>query len=387
MKDPQQVLNVGIVAGEASGDLIGAQLMQALRDLYPNVQFTGVAGPKMRAAGCCALASIDDLSVIGIAGIICKLPKIWRIRKRLIKYFSENPPDVFIGVDFTEFNLSLEYQLRKRGIKTVHYKSPSVWAWRQGRLKTIAKATDLMLALFPFELPIYHERNMPVTFVGHPLADNIPLIADKIAARRALGLAEDAKLVAILPGSRSMEIKYLSKPFLQAAQLCLQKIPELKFIAPMANAKVQQQFSKFIKTIAPELPITLLSGSAQTVMTAADAVLIASGTATFEGMLCKRPMVAAYRLDNLTYYILRLFFTFKMKYFTLPNLLLDEKVVPEFLQQQVKAESLAVELLKYLQNPELTIAVQNKFTAMHEKLRRNANVTAAHAVLELATTS
>jgi lipid-A-disaccharide synthase len=380
-----QPFTVGIVAGEASGDIIAANLMQALRQQCPHVQFTGIVGPRMRAAGCYALGSIDDLNVMGLWGVIANLPKLLKIRKRIINYFTKHPPDVYIGVDFTEFNLSIEKQLRKQGIKTVQYKSPSVYVWRQGRIKKIAKATDLMLALFPFETPVYEQHQMPVKFVGHPLADTIPLLPNPLGARQQLGLAPDQEMIAILPGSRGGELKQMGAAFLKTAQLCLQARPGLRFMSPMINAARRAQFQALIDEHAPTLPITLIDGQAHTVMAAADAILVASGTATLEAMLLKRPMVAAYRFDSFSYWVGTHFFKIYIKLFTLPNLLAGREIIPEFIQEGMIPEKMAAALLRIFNDPEYTANLIQTFTELHQALRCQASDTAARAVLTMMT--
>ncbi|HCU05347.1 MAG TPA: lipid-A-disaccharide synthase [Coxiellaceae bacterium] len=377
----QAPLKIGIVAGEDSGDILGASFIQSLRKQYPDAQIEGIAGPRMVAAGCLALYPTERLSVMGLIEPIKRLPEILSIRKNIYQHFIQNPPDVFIGIDAPDFNLTLEKKLKQHGIKTVHYVSPSVWAWRRGRIRTIKKAVDLMLVLFPFEKAFYQRYDLPVKFVGHPLADEIPLEVDRVAIRKKLGLDSQAKVLAILPGSREMELERLVPPFLQTAQACLQQVPALQIVTVMANEQREKQFRILLNRVAPRLSIRIYSGNSREIMAAADAVLLASGTASLEAMLCQCPMVVAYRIAPLSYFLARLLV--HIKYFSLPNLIAGEKLVPEFLQKEVTAEHMAPILLDYLQNVEKTEALKQKFLALHQSLRCNASEQAVQVVLAL----
>ncbi|KAA3627390.1 MAG: lipid-A-disaccharide synthase [Proteobacteria bacterium] len=374
-------LRVGIVAGETSGDLLGAGLIRAMRLQHPSIEFEGIAGPQMISEGCRALYPAEKLSLLGLVEVLGHLPEVLRIRKRLVKHFSHAPPDVFIGIDAPDFNLNLERHLRAKGIPTVHYVSPTVWAWRTYRIHSIARAVDLMLTVFPFEAEFYREHNIPVRFVGHPLADLIPLVSDRLEARRDLGLSSRGQIVALLPGSRSSELKYLGSRFVATVDWCRQRKPNLGFIAPMASPKIRGMFEAFIAQYDEKLPITLIDGHSREVMEAADVVLAASGTATLEAMLLKRPMVVAYRMAFLTQLMMRRLL--KVPNFSLPNLLAGREVVQEFFQNDVDPEKLGPAVLSFLDNPDRTHELQETFAEIHFQLRKDASKQAASAVLEL----
>lgn len=374
-------MRIGIVAGEHSGDQLAADLILALRKIYPDLKIEGIAGPLMIKAGCKPVIPMERIAFMGLAEIVKHIPSILKARKQILNYFLQNPPDVFIGVDAPDFNLTLEAKLKQHGIKTVHYVSPSVWAWRQGRLKKIARAVNLMLTLLPFEAQFYTKNNIPVEFVGHYLADQIPLKTDTRLAREELNLPQDAKVIALLPGSRSNEIHYLSEVFLQTAKKCKETYQELIFITPMVNEERKQQFTIILQREAPELPITIFIGQSQKIMAAADIILLASGTATLEAMLFKKPMIVAYRMANLSYAIAKRLV--KTRFIALPNLLSGERLVPEFIQQDATAENLSSVLLNYLNNPEYVVKMKVRFTELHKKLRLNASEHAAKAILQL----
>lgn len=374
-------MKIGIVAGEVSGSMLGAGLIQALRQQKPDLSASGIGGSEMIAAGFDSFHDMERLAVMGLIEPLGRLPELFKIRSHLFQYFSNNKPDVFIGIDSPDFNLGLEMKLRKAGVPVVHYVSPSVWAWRKKRIHKIAKAVDLVLTLFPFEAAFYEEHNVPSCFVGHPLADKIPLQPDQQAAKKSLGLARDEIHIALLPGSRRNEIRYLAELFLQTAKLCLQQKLELKFITSAANAERNQEFQRYCQEIAPDLPIKFFVARTHEVMAAADVVLVTSGTATLETMLYKRPMVIAYRMANLTYQIAR--HLVKIPYIGLPNLLAGKALVPEFIQDKAQPEKLAEALLSFLDHPEKTQLLQNTFIEIHHQLRRDANQRAAEAVLKL----
>ncbi len=376
-----QSLRIGILAGEPSGDILGSELIRSLRQLYPdNLQVEGIGGPKMIAAGCRSLFPIERLSVMGITGVITRLPELLKIRKKIIQHFIANPPDVFIGIDYSDFNLTVEETLKKAGIKTVHYVSPKVWAWRRGRLKKIVRAVDLMLTLFPFEADFYQQNStLPVTCIGHPLADLIPLEMDQQKARTQLGLPLHETIVALLPGSRSNEIHYLGELFLRTAVWCSARMPQLKFVVPLINAQRRTQFEAILQKLAPQISIQLIDGHSQEVMAAADAILLASGTATLEAMLIKRPMAVAYRMSSLNYSIAKLLV--KKTLIALPNLLAKKELVPEFIQERATIENLGNVLLGYLQNPDSVTALKTEFLQIHQDLRRNASDAAARAIV------
>lgn len=373
-------LRIGIVVGEASGDILGAGLMKAIQRRYPNARFEGIGGERMLKLGFTSFFPQERLAVMGLVEPLKRLPELLRIRKTLINHFIDNPPDVFIGIDSPDFNLTIEGKLKAAGIPAVHYVSPSVWAWRQKRIVKIAQSVDLMLTLLPFEAKFYQEHKVPVTFVGHPLADDIALDTDKVEARQALGLAEQGKLIALMPGSRGGEVKLLGPVFWQTARWLQNNYPDVKFVVPAANAQRRQQIEAQLAEQG-DLPLTLIDGQSHEAMAAADAVLMASGTTTLEAMLLKRPMVVAYKLAALSFAIISRMV--KSKYFSLPNLLADKPLVPELLQKQVTPEALGETLLGYLQQNEQAQSMTDAFYELHHQLRCNASEKAAQAVLAL----
>ncbi|HUO82094.1 MAG TPA: lipid-A-disaccharide synthase [Gammaproteobacteria bacterium] len=377
-------MRVGLVAGEASGDQLGAGLLRALAGREPALRSMGVAGPAMRAAGCEAWAGAEALSVMGLAEVARDLPRLLALRRRLARRFLHDPPDLFVGIDAPDFNLGLERRLHAASIRTAQYVSPSVWAWRQGRLKTIARAVDLVLCLFPFEKDYYDRHGIDAVFVGHPLADDIPLEVDAAAARKALGLDGGGPVVAVLPGSRSGEVIRLGGDFAGAIDWMATRRPDLHFVAPMANSAVREQFEAQLRRDAPHREVTLLDGRAQQAMAAADVVLVASGTATLEAALLRRPMVVAYRLAPATRWILERFRLLKLRRYALPNLLAGEDLVPELLQDEVTPAALGAAVLEQLEDTDRRRALAAAFADMHRKLRRNASQRAAEALLGLA---
>lgn len=374
-------MRFGIVAGEASGDLLAAGLITAIKQRYPDAEFEGIAGPGMIAAGARSLFPMDRLSVMGITEVLGRYRELLGIRRQLVKHFRNNPPDAFIGVDAPDFNLGLEQRLRSAGIKTVHYVSPSVWAWRQHRVKKIARATDLMLSLFPFEKDFYQAHQVPVAFVGHPLADMIPLHSDQAAARQALSLSEQGEVLALLPGSRSNELHYLAGPFIETARWLQARRPDLHFVVPLVNAQRRTQFEQALANIGDAPPITLVDGQSREVMAAADVVLLASGTAALEAMLLKRPMVVAYKLSPITHWLASRML--KVNNVSLPNLLAGETLVPECLQHEATPEKLGKAVLSYFEQTEIAARLQQRFEDIHQSLRQGANQRAADAVLQL----
>jgi lipid-A-disaccharide synthase len=374
-------MRIGIIAGEHSGDQLAADLIIALRKYQPDLQIEGIAGPQMLKAGCKAIIPMERIAYMGLLEVVKHIPSILKARQQIQQHFLDNPPDIFIGVDAPDFNLFVEEKLKQRGIKTVHYVSPSVWAWRQGRLKKIARAVNLMLTLLPFEAQFYVRNNIPVEFVGHYLADQIPLENDMQAARQALDLPVDAKIIALLPGSRTHEIQYLAEVFLQTAKKCKENNSELIFIVPMVNETRMQQFNAVLQQVAPGLPIKIFIGQSQKVMAAADAILLASGTATLEAMLFKKPMVVAYRMSVLTYAIAKRLI--KTKFISLPNLLAGKALVPEFIQEDASIANLSQALLNYLNNSEQVLVLKNEFLELHKSLRLNASEHSAKAILRL----
>ena len=374
-------LRFGIVAGEASGDILGAGLIASIKQQFPDSIFEGIAGPAMIEQGAESLFPMDRLSIMGIFEVLGRYRELIGVRKKLADHFKQNPPDVFIGIDAPDFNLGLELTLKDAGIKTVHYVSPSVWAWRQHRVKKIAKSTDLMLTLFPFEARFYEEHNVPVKFVGHPLADSIPLVSDKNAARESLSLPKSASVLALLPGSRSNELHYLAQPFIEAVQWLLDRKPGIEVVVPLANKKRREQFEDVLKKISDAPPFKLVDGQSREVMAAADVVLLASGTAALEAMLLKRPMVVAYKLSPLTYWIVK--YLVKIKNVSLPNLLANKTLVPEFIQNEATPVNIGQAVLNYFQNSKAEKDIHQHFCDMHKILQQDASNNAASAILEL----
>lgn len=374
-------LHIGILAGEASGDTLGAGLMQALQVKHANIAFTGIGGPKMEALGLTSMVPMERLAVMGLVEPLKRLPELLRIRRNLYNTLVTNPPDVFIGIDSPDFNLDLELKLRAAGIPTVHYVSPSVWAWRQRRIKKIRKAVDLMLALFPFEEAFYRENDVPVSCVGHPLADEFDMETDTHKARAALGLPEQRQVLALLPGSRGGEVRRLGPVFLETAKRCKEAWPDLTIVIPCAGPDRRRQLETLQKEQCPGLALKLVDGQSRTVMGAADCILMASGTASLEGMLLKKPMVVAYKMAPLSYAIISRMV--KAPYISLPNLLAGRALVPELLQEAVTADSLFTHVRKVMENESDKKEITKTWNSIHASLRRDANQTAADAVLEL----
>lgn len=340
-------LTIGLVAGETSGDILGAGLIRALKEQVPNARFVGVAGPLMQAEGCEAWYEMEELAVMGIVEVLGRLPRLLSIRKDLTQRFKQLQPDIFVGIDAPDFNITLEGRLKAKGIKTIHYVSPSVWAWRQKRVFKIGRSTHLVLAFLPFEKAFYDRFDVPCRFIGHTMADAIPLNPDKLAARERLGIPENAKCLALLPGSRHSEVEMLSADFLQTAQILQQRFPDLHIVVPLVNAKRRQQFDTIKATAAPELSVHILDGQARDAMIAADATLLASGTAALECMLTKCPMVVGYRMKPFTFWLAKRLV--KTPYVSLPNLLAEKEIVKELLQEECQPEKLAQELLPLLE--------------------------------------
>jgi lipid-A-disaccharide synthase len=375
-------MRIGLVAGEASGDLLAAALMAALKAQRADLAFEGIAGARMLAAGCRALYPSERLAVMGLTEVLGRLRELLRIRRDVARHFIAQPPDVFVGVDAPDFNLGLERKLKTHGVRTAHFVSPSVWAWRQYRVKKIARSTDLVLCLFPFEVDFYQAHGVPARFVGHPLADQLALEPDTRAARARLGLAPDGEIVAILPGSRGMEVENLAAEFVRTAAWLLERRPDLRFVTPLASARTRVAFERAMAQHPAPLPFTLLDGQSHDAMAAADVVLLASGTAALEAMLLKKPMVVAYRVSALSAFLLRRMI--RVPYFSLPNLLAGEKLVEEFVQDDVRADVLGRHVLWFLEEPDKAQALRARFHRIHLQLRQNAAERAAQAILELA---
>ena len=375
-------MKVGLVAGEASGDLLGAGLIGAIRARVPDARFAGVAGPRMVAAGCEAWVSTERLSVMGLAEVVRVLPELLRLRRHLVRRLLAWRPDVVVGIDSPDFNLGLERQVRG-SVRTVHYVSPSIWAWRPGRIRKIARAADLVLCLLPFEPEAYANAGVAARFVGHPLADLIPGRSDPLAARRALQLEAGRPVVAVLPGSRATELRYLGEPFAGTIAWLARRRPELQFVAPMARPDLGRLFEAALAARAAGVEVRLLEGRAWEALTAADVVLLASGTATLEAMLIKRPMVVAYRVAPFTRWLLRTLRLLKINRFALPNLLAGRDLVPEFLQEAVRPERLGPAVLRWLDDDQARGDLEETFDRIHAQLRQDANARAAQAVIGL----
>ncbi len=373
-------LRIGIVAGELSGDTLGEGLMISIKKQYPNAVFVGIGGPKMIAQGCESLFDMEELAVMGLVEVLGRLPRLLKVKASLVRYFTQTPPDVFVGIDAPDFNLRLEKSLKDHGIKTVHYVSPSVWAWRQKRIYKIAAATDLVLAFLPFEKAFYDKFNVPCEFIGHTLADSIPLENDKQPARLALGIENsDKKWLAVLPGSRGSELKMLAEPFISACKILKQQHPDLGFVVALVNDKRREQFEQTWKQIAPELDFILVNETAKNVITACDMAMLASGTVALECMLLKRPMVVGYRVNPITAYIAKKLV--KTDYVSLPNILADKELVKELLLEDCTPKNLADEI-NCLMGEKGQNMVQ-EFASLHHTIRKGADDQAANAVINL----
>jgi len=377
-------MRIGIVAGESSGDILGAALIRAIRRRRPGTEFEGVAGPLMQAAGCKALYPAETLSVMGLVEVLRHLPRLLKVRAALKRHFSTQPPDIFIGIDSPDFNLGLEEALRGQGIPTVHYVSPSIWAWRPNRVFKVGRAADLTLALLPFEPPLYAKHGFKASFVGHPLADSVPDKPDRRALREGLHVPQDKRVLAILPGSRGSEVQRLGPLFLETAAWLSQQLPELHFVIPAATQAMHQLIKQQIRVLRPELPVTLVEGHSHEVLGAADAALLASGTAALEAMLFKCPMVVAYRISNISHGIIMGLGMLKIRNVSLPNLLAGHELVPEYMQYDATVEKLGPAVLRLLTDPAAREIQVNGLQALTGVLRVGADERAAEAVLALA---
>ncbi|KHJ52874.1 lipid-A-disaccharide synthase [Vreelandella venusta] len=374
---------VYLVAGELSGDILGAGLMRELRARFPDVEFRGMGGPRMEAQGLKSRFPLETLSVMGLVEVLKHLPELIRVRRTLREDALAWQPDIMIGIDAPDFNTGLEKQLRKAGVTTAHYVSPSVWAWRQGRVKNIAKAVDGMLTLLPFEADFYRQHRVPVAFVGHPLADELPLVNDRQAAREALGLKLDGPVLALLPGSRGNEIRFMGATFLAAVTLLCQRNPGLQVVIPAATAQRHRELAELLSGYPALHPsVTLLDGQAREAMVASDAVLLTSGTAALEAMLCHRAMVVAYKMAPATHWLAQRLV--KTAWISLPNLIAQESVVPELIQHAASPEAIALQVGELLEEASTRQALEERFAAMHAALQRNASQRAAQAVAALA---
>lgn len=374
------VKTIAIVAGEASGDLLGSMLMTAIRQAKPGVRFTGIGGPKMQAVGMEVLFPLEKLAVRGYVEVLRHYREIAGIRRALRARFLVQPPDLFIGVDAPDFNLDLELALKAHGIPTVHYVSPSIWAWRGERIHKIKRAVSHLLALFPFEAPLYQQAGVPVTYVGHPLADWLPQQTNRAAMREQMRIRQGARVIALLPGSRQSEVRQLAATFIETAKCILQQCPQAQFLVPLVTRETRNLFEQELwRQEAQQLPFTLLFGHAHDAMIAADGVLVASGTATLEVALLKRPMVITYKMPWLTYRLMRAMRY--QPYVGLPNILAGRFVVPEILQDDATPENLAQALLNAVNNQRAVVALEQTFGEMQRSLRQDTAYRAAQAIL------
>ena len=376
-------MRVGVIAGEASGDLLGAGLIRELRALCPDAVFEGVVGPQMIAAGAERLADAEELAVMGLIEPLRHIPRLLKLRRRLVDYWKHNPPDVFVGIDAPDFNLGVEERLRAAGIPTVHYVSPSVWAWRSGRIKTIRRAVDRVLCLLPFEKRFLNENGVDAVFVGHPKASELSPDYDGDDAKRALELSAETPIVALLPGSRGSEVSRLAPVFAEAAARVHDARPDTRFILPVASGRLSELVTPAVESAGIREVTRLLDGQSLAAMRAADVALMASGTAVLEAALVGTPTVAAYRVAPFTAWLVKTFNLIKVEHFTIPNLLSDEPLVPEFIQDRASPRNLADAVLALLDDPERRRDLKTSFAKLREQLALNADRRAAEAVLEL----
>ena len=375
-------MKIGLVAGESSGDLLGAGLVRVLKERYPDAIFEGVAGPAMLAAGCEQWEPSESLAVFGLIEPLSHLPRLLKLRKRLVERWTASPPDVFVGIDAPDFNLGLEKKLRAAGIRTVHYVSPSIWAWRAGRIKTVKAAADKVLCILPFEEALYEGVGVDATFVGHPKADSIPVDPDMPAARTALGLEAD-EIVAVLPGSRASEIAMLGEILVASAALIAKERSSIQFVTPVATPALKQAIEAQIAAAGLTEQFVLLDGDSERAMIAADVVLLTSGTAALESALLKKPTVAAYRLGRISYAIVNGLNLLKLTHFTLPNLLTETPLVPEFMQANTRPADIAKAVVELLDNPERRRSIADRFARLRTELAQNTDQRAADAVVSL----
>ncbi|HEY5291953.1 MAG TPA: lipid-A-disaccharide synthase [Burkholderiales bacterium] len=378
----ERQVTVGMVAGEASGDLLGAHLIGALRAHLPGAKFIGIGGPKMQSEGFDSLYPLERLAVRGYAEVLRHYPGLVWMRRKLRLALLEARPQLFIGVDAPDFNLGLEAGLKRAGMPVVQYVSPSIWAWRAGRIQTIARSVDHVLTLFPFEEAIYRKAGVPATYVGHPLADLIPEQDQTATTRAQLKIAPERKVIALLPGSRQSEVRYMADAFIATAKLLAQKIEQPLFLVPLASRETREIFEAALyRADAAELPLTILFGHAQDALAAADVALVASGTATLEAALLKKPMVIAYKMAGTSWQLMRRMGY--LPYVGLPNILAGEFVVPELLQHDATPENLAQALLNSLNDTVVRARIAQRFADLHRQLKRNTAEQAARAVLPL----
>ena len=373
-------LTIALCAGEASGDLLGAHLIEAIKARRPDTRFIGIGGARMTAAGCQSLFDQERLAVRGYTEVLKRLPEILKIRRQLIAQLKQIRPDVFVGIDAPDFNLGVEEALKAAGIPTVHYVSPSVWAWKRERVNKIVRQANQVLCLFPMEPPLYQAAGGKALFVGHPLAQTLPMAADRAAARERLKLGADTPVFAILAGSRISEIDYMAPIFFRTAQRVLQELPNAQFVSPYPTAGARERLQHYLSQPEFEkLPVRLQAARTELACTAADVVLVTSGTATLEVALCKRPMVISYKISPLTYFLVKR--KIQVPYVGLPNILLDKPAVPELLQGEAVPEKLAAALLDWYRQPEKTAELERDFAKLHEMLKQDTDRLAAEAVL------
>ncbi|WP_456377225.1 lipid-A-disaccharide synthase [Thiolapillus sp.] len=376
-------MRIGIVAAEPSGDQLAAGLMQALKALRPDVQFEGIGGQQMAAQGLESRFPMERLSVMGLVEVLGRLPELLKMRKTLTQCWLQQPPDLFIGVDAPDFNLKLEQTLKAASVPTVHYVSPTVWAWRQKRVKKIRAAADLVLSIFPFEQDFLQTHGISCAYVGHPLAQQYPLQPDQQAARQQLGLPQAAPVLAVLPGSRSGEVQRLARPFLQTAVACAQQIPDLAVVVPVATEKTQSAFGQACREYAPELDVVITRNNTAAALAAANVVLVASGTATFEALLCKRPMVVGYKVNPLTYQLIQRLGMLKIAHVSMANLLSEQPLAPELIQHSCEVDQLLPAVMRFFQDKALVAQIEQQYVRVHESLVMDTNRLAAQAVIDL----
>ena len=376
-------MKIGLVAGESSGDLLGAGLIEAIRERIPDAGFEGVAGPAMSAAGCEQWEPAESLAVMGLVEPLAHIPRLLRLRRSLVERWTASRPDVFVGIDAPDFNLGLEKRLRAAGIPTAHYVSPSIWAWRAGRVKTIAAAADRVLCLLPFEAPLYAQHDIDAVFVGHPKADSVPVSVDTDAARNRIGCA-GREVVAVLPGSRAGEVSRLGETLVAAARQISNTRPDTRFVTPVATPALREIIEAQVAAAEMTDRFVLLDGQSEPAMSAADVVLLASGTAALESALLGKPTVASYKVAPATYAIVKGLRLVRLTHFTLPNLLTETPLVPEFIQADARPEAIAEAVIGLLDDPERCEFIRRRFAKLRSELAQNTDQRAADAVIELA---
>ena len=381
MSKPKGPITIALVAGEASGDQLGAALIRAIQLKKPGTSFAGIGGPLMKAEGMDCWWDCGQLAVMGLFEVISHLPHLLRLRRELMLRLLELNPDIFIGIDAPDFNLGVEKKLKAKSIPTIHYVSPTVWAWRPGRVKTIARATERVMCLFPFEPRYYQDQSVAADYTGHPLADEIPFQLDAGSARSSLGLETDGRYVALLPGSRLTEVEKLSPAMLDAADIIKRRFPEINFLTPAANQLVGDKFKSILANY-PDIECHIFTSRSKEVMAASDVVVCASGTATLEVMLVNRPMVVCYRLAGMSYQLVKWFKLVKARFFSLPNILADEALVPELLQHEVTGQNIAEKVFHWLENADQRENLRARFESLHQQLRIDEASSAADVVLK-----